>query len=643
MIARNMNSKVNGPVVGIDLGTTNSCVAVMEGQTSRVIENAEGARTTPSVVAFTKHGERLVGLPAKRQAVVNSQNTVFAFKRLIGRQFNDKEVTEDAKHWPFKLVKKSDGHPAVEVANNGKPQQFTPEELSSMVLVKMKETAEQFLNKKVNHAVVTVPAYFNDAQRQATKAAGQIAGLDVLRVINEPTAAALAYGMDRSDNAVIAVYDLGGGTFDISILEMQKGVFEVKSTNGDTHLGGEDFDVVLVEHILSEFTKESGIDLKNDGMAIQRVREAAEKAKIELSSTTQTEINLPFITADASGPKHINVKLNRSQFEALVQPLIQRTFEPCKKALADAGVKASEVNEVILVGGMSRMPKVVDSVKSIFGRDPSKGVNPDEAVAIGASIQGGVLAGNVTDILLLDVTPLSLGIETLGGIMTKLINRNTTIPTKKSQTFSTAADGQTAIEVKIYQGERELVRDNKLLGNFNLVGIPPAPKGIPQIEITFDIDADGIVNVGAKDKATGKDQSMTIASSSTLSDKDIERMVADAEQFAETDKARRALIEEGNKADSVCYDTEKAMNEFKDQIDAAEKEKVAKLVTELREFAEKGKAGDASVTADEIREKVAATQQASLGLFQKVYEKRAAESSSSSEQPAEEKKEEKKD
>ena len=402
-----------------------------------------------------------------------------------------------------------------------------------------------------------MPAYFNDAQRQATKAAGQIAGLEVLRVINEPTAAALAYGLDRADNSIIAVYDLGGGTFDISVLEMQKGVFEVKSTNGDTHLGGEDFDVVLVEFILKEFQKENGIDLKNDRMAIQRVREAAEKAKIELSSAQQTEINLPFITADASGPKHINIKLNRAQFEALVEPLIKRTFEPCKKALADAGVKASEVNDVILVGGMSRMPKVVESVKTIFGREPSKGVNPDEAVAIGASIQGGVLAGNVTDILLLDVTPLSLGIETLGGIMTKLINRNTTIPTKKSQTFSTAADGQTAIEVKIYQGERELVRDNKLLGNFNLVGIPPAPKGVPQIEITFDIDADGIVNVSAKDKATGKDQSMTIASSSTLSDKDIERMVADAEKYAEADKERRALIEEGNKADSVAHDTEK--------------------------------------------------------------------------------------
>ncbi|KAI0359606.1 heat shock protein [Trametes cingulata] len=624
-----MNSKVNGPVVGIDLGTTNSCVAVMEGKTAKVIENAEGARTTPSVVAFTKHGERLVGLPAKRQAVVNSANTVFAFKRLIGRKFGDAEVKEDMKHWPFKIVPKPDGRPAVEVENGGKRQQFSAEELSSMVLTKMRETAEQYLGKKVNHAVVTVPAYFNDAQRQATKDAGTIAGLDVLRVINEPTAAALAYGLDRADNSVIAVYDLGGGTFDISILEMQKGVFEVKSTNGDTHLGGEDFDNVLVQHILNEFKKETGISLDQDAVSLQRIREAAEKAKCELSSTSQTEINLPFITADASGPKHINLKVLRSQFESLTSALIQRTIEPCKKALADAGVKASEVNEVILVGGMTRMPRVVETVKSIFGREPSKGVNPDEAVAIGAAIQGGVLAGNVTDILLLDVTPLSLGIETLGGIMTKLISRNTTIPTKKTQTFSTAADGQTAIEVKIYQGERELVKDNKLLGNFNLVGIPPAPKGVPQIDITFDIDADGIVHVTAKDKATGKDQSMTIASSSGLSDKDIERMVQEAEQYAETDKQRKQLIEEANKADSVCADTEKAINEFKDQIDATEKEKVEKLITELRELAVKGQAGDASVDADKIREKINETQQASLGLFQKVYEKRNAENASS--------------
>ncbi|KAF8918192.1 heat shock protein 70 [Mucidula mucida] len=630
MIARNMNTKINGPVVGIDLGTTNSCVSIMEGKESKVIENAEGARTTPSVIAFTKHGERLVGLPAKRQAVVNSTNTVFAFKRLIGRKFADKEVKDDMKHWPFKVVPGAEGRPMVEIESEGKKERFSAEELSSMVLIKMRETAEQFLNKKVGHAVVTVPAYFNDAQRQATKDAGQIAGLNVLRVINEPTAAALAYGLDRNESAVIAVYDLGGGTFDISILELQNGLFEVKSTNGDTHLGGEDFDIVLVNHILQGFKAETGIDLHGDVMAIQRIREAAEKAKIELSSTTQTDINLPFITADASGPKHINQKLLRSQFESLVAPLVQRTVDPCRKALSDAGLKASEINEVILVGGMTRMPRVSETVKSIFGREPSKGVNPDEAVAKGAAIQGGVMTGNVTDVLLLDVTPLSLGIETLGGIMTKLINRNTVIPTKKSQVFSTAADGQTAIEVKIYQGERELVRDNKLLGNFNLVGIPPAPKGVPQIEITFDIDADGIVNVSAKDKATNKDQSMTIASSSGLSDKDIEKMVSDAEQYAETDKARKELIEEANKADSVCTDTEKALNEFKDQIDKAEAEKVTALIAELRSLSIKGQAADPDVDSETIRTKINETQQASLGLFQKVYEKRAAQDSASS-------------
>ncbi|KIY69502.1 heat shock protein [Cylindrobasidium torrendii FP15055 ss-10] len=638
MIARNMNSKANGPVVGIDLGTTNSCVSVMEGKEAKVVENAEGARTTPSVVAFTKHGERLVGLPAKRQAVVNSTNTVFGFKRLIGRKFQDKEVQDDMKHWPFKIVSGTESRPMVEVENGGKTVKYTPEQLSSFVLTKMKETAEQNLGKKVSHAVITVPAYFNDAQRQATKDAGQVAGLDVLRVINEPTAAALAYGLDRGTSSVIAVYDLGGGTFDISILEMHDGLFEVKSTNGDTHLGGEDFDIALVDHILGEFKKESGMDLSGDRMAIQRIREAAEKAKIELSSTTQTDINLPFITADASGPKHINLKIMRSQFEALVGDLVQRTVEPCRKALADAGLKASDINEVLLVGGMTRMPRVSDTVKSVFGRDPSKGVNPDEAVAKGAAIQGGVLTGNVTDVLLLDVTPLSLGIETLGGIMTKLINRNTVIPTKKSQTFSTAADGQTAIEVKIFQGERELVRDNKLLGNFNLVGIPPAPKGVPQIEITFDIDADGIVNVSAKDKATNKDQSMTIASSSGLSDKDIEKMVSDAEQYAEADKSRKNLIEEANKADSACADTEKAMNEFKDQLDKTEQEKVTKLIAELRELAVKGQAADQSVDAETIRAKINETQQASLGLFQKVYEKRNAENNASEAPASEEKK-----
>ncbi|KAF6742473.1 heat shock protein [Ephemerocybe angulata] len=543
MIARNMNSEVNFDSVCFR-------VASMEGKTLCVVENVEGARTTPSLIAFTSS-------MASRQAVVNSANTVFAFKRLIGRQYSDKEVQEDAKHWPFKIVKKPDGHPAVEVENGNKIQQLTPEELSSYVLVKMKETAEQYLSKKVKY----------------------IAGLDVL--CNEPTAVILAYGLDRADNSVIAT---------------QKGVFEVKSTNGDTHLGGEYFDVVLVEHILAEFKKDSGIDLKGDRMAIQRVREAAEKAKIELSSTQQTEINLPFITADASGPKHINVKLNRAQFEALVQPLVQRTFDPCKKALADAGVKASEVNEVILVGGMSRMPKVVDTVKSIFGREPSKGVNPDEAVAIGAAIQGGVLAGNVTDILLLDMLP-PLGIETLGGIMTELINRNTTIPTKKSHVFSAVADGRTAIE-------RELVRDNKLLGNFNLVGVP-------QIEITFDIDADGIINVSAKDEATGKDQFMIIASSSGLSDKDIECMVSQDEELAESDKESRVLIKEHNKADSVVNDTEEAMKGFKDQLDTR------RIRPRLRSSL--GQAGDDSITSDSIREKINETQQASLGLFKKSF------------------------
>lgn len=613
------SGKVGGPVIGIDLGTTNSCVAVMEGQQARVIENAEGGRTTPSVVAFSKDGERLVGLPAKRQAVVNPENTLFATKRLVGRKYTDKEVQKDLDAVPFKIVAHTNGDAWVEARGKS----YSPSQVGAFVVGKLKETAAAYLGKSVKHAVITVPAYFNDSQRQATKDAGTIAGLDVLRVINEPTAAALAYGLERQENATIAVFDLGGGTFDISILEMSKGVFEVKSTNGDTHLGGEDFDIVIVDQLVKDFQKETGIDLSKDRMAIQRIREAAEKAKIELSSTQSTDISLPYITADASGPKHINQKMTRAQLDGLVSKLIERTIDPCKKALTDAGIKSNDVHDVIMVGGMTRMPRVQETVRKIFNREPSKGVNPDEAVAIGAAIQGGVLAGHVTDILLLDVTPLSLGIQTLGGVFTRLINRNTTIPTKKSQVFSTAADGQTAVDIQVYQGERELVRDNKLLGNFQLTGIPPAPKGVPQIEVTFDIDADGIVNVSAKDKATNKDQSMTIAAGSGLSEDEIERMVNDAEQHAEADKARRVVIEEANRAQSVAGETSKAMAEFKDQLDKEEAEKVQKLVEELEGLASRGISGDAELTADEIKAKIDETQQASLGLFKKVYESRA--------------------
>jgi len=575
-------------------------------------------------VAFTKEGERLVGIAAKRQAVVNPENTLFATKRLIGRKFTDAEVQRDIKEVPFKIVQHTNGDAWVEAQG----QKYSPSQIGGFVLNKMKETADAYLGKQIKNAVVTVPAYFNDSQRQATKDAGQIAGLNVLRVINEPTAAALAYGLEKESDKIIAVYDLGGGTFDISILEIQKGVFEVKSTNGDTHLGGEDFDITLVRHLVQNFKKESGIDLSSDRMAVQRIREAAEKAKIELSSSPQTDINLPFITADASGPKHINMKLSRSQLESLVDPLIQKTMEPVRKALKDANLQAKDIQEVILVGGMTRMPKVVDSVKSIFGRDPAKSVNPDEAVAIGAAIQGAVLAGEQMDVLLLDVTPLSLGIETLGGVFTRLINRNTTIPTKKSQIFSTAADFQSAVEIKVYQGERELVRDNKLLGNFQLIGIPPAHRGVPQIEVTFDIDADSIVHVHAKDKSTGKDQSITIASGSGLSDSEIENMVQDAEKYAEADKERKNAIEAANRADSVLNDTEKALKEFEDRLDKAEAEKIREKIASLREFVGKSQAGEGSATAEELKQKTDELQSASLTLFDQMHRARQEKSES---------------
>ncbi|KAF8252985.1 heat shock protein 70 [Wilcoxina mikolae CBS 423.85] len=610
--------KVQGAVVGIDLGTTNSAVCVMEGKTPRVIENAEGARTTPSVVAFTQDGERLVGVAAKRQAVVNPENTLFATKRLIGRKFTDPEVQKDIGQVPFKIVQHTNGDAWVEARG----QKYSPSQIGGFILNKMKETAEAYLGKPVKNAVVTVPAYFNDSQRQATKDAGQIAGLNVLRVVNEPTAAALAYGLEKDQDRVVAVFDLGGGTFDVSILEIQKGVFEVKSTNGDTHLGGEDFDIALVRHLVQQFKKDSGIDLSGDRMAIQRIREAAEKAKMELSSALQTDINLPFITADASGPKHINQKMTRAQFESLVDPYIQKTIEPCRKALKDAGLQAKDIQEVILVGGMTRMPKVAETVKTIFGRDPAKSVNPDEAVAIGAAIQGAVLAGEVMDVLLLDVTPLSLGIETLGGVFTRLINRNTTIPTKKSQVFSTAADFQTAVEIKVYQGERELVRDNKLLGNFQLVGIPPAHRGVPQIEVTFDIDADSIVHVSAKDKATNKDQSITISSGSGLSDSEIQSMIEDAEKFGEADKARKAAIEGANRADSVANDTEKALKEFEDKLNKEEASSIKEKITAIREVVAKAQSGDSSITAESLKEQTDALQTASLTLFDKMHRAR---------------------